>query len=86
MIPYGDKPKVHKLIIQLAKTILYEEEALVDKDFINVFLKVPKATHRLLSDLSKGSKINMQDYILNLIEKEGHRSLERGQFTLRRKK
>jgi hypothetical protein len=65
--------------------IIYEEENSPDKDYVNVFLKVPKETHRVLSDLSKLSKINMHDYIISLIDREGRRSQERGSFTLRRR-
>jgi hypothetical protein len=82
---YGDDQRIHTLIIQLAKVIIYEEENSPDKDYVNVFLKVPKETHRVLSDLSKLSKINMHDYIISLIDREGRRSQERGSFTLRRR-
>jgi hypothetical protein len=82
---YGDDLETHKFIIQLAKVIIYEGENLDQKDDILVFIKMPFATHQMLSDLSKGAKVSMENYILNLIEKEGRKSQERGQFTLRKR-
>lgn len=82
---YGDKPITHTLLIQLAKTIIYEEEHSPEKDYVHVPLKVPKAIHQQLADLSKRSKINMHDFILALIEKEGRKSLARGEFNLKRR-
>lgn len=82
---YGSNLKIHELLIQLAKVIIYEEENMEEKDHVLVFIKMPHPIHRMLSDLSKGSRISMSDYILSLIEREGRRSLERGKFTLRKR-
>jgi hypothetical protein len=82
---YRDNPSSQKLLLQLAKTIIYEEEQDPEKDYINIFLKVPVKTHQILADLSKASRINMHDYILGLIDSAGRRSLNRGEFRLKRR-
>jgi hypothetical protein len=82
---YGDDLETHKFITQLAKVIIYEGENVDQKEDVLVFIKMPFATHQMLSDLSKGCRVSMEKYILSLIEKEGRRSQERGQFILRKK-
>jgi hypothetical protein len=82
---YHNKRKAQKLLIELAKVIVAEEEEIHDKDFIKVPLTLPVEIHRKLRDSSKSAKCSMHKYIEYLIEKDYRMNNERrGTFDLRK--
>lgn len=70
---YPGNRKAHEILIELAKTIVLEEENAGPKQAINVFLKPNRVLHQKLKDMARASKVSMVDFIYNLIEAEHRR-------------
>jgi hypothetical protein len=83
---YPGNQKAQKLLIQLAKVIIAEEDNEPEKEFVKVPLTLPVSIHSKLRDSSRLAKCSMHKYIEYLIEKDYRgNNTARGSFDLRKK-
>lgn len=72
-INYPENRQAHEILIELARTVVMEEEGAGPKEAINVMYKPQRAVHQKLKDMARESKVSMLVLLDNLIEAEWRR-------------
>lgn len=72
---YSQNRQAHEMLIELARTVVIEEEQNLKKDFVNVFYRPNNVNHQKLKDMAKQSKVSMTDLIDLLVESEYRRRM-----------
>lgn len=72
-INYPGNRQAHEILIDLARTVVMEEENAEPKEFVNIFYKPNRIIHQKLKDMARESKVSMVVLLDNLIEAEYRR-------------